>query len=675
MRLFCKTVASLFLLAYAFSASAFAATYYIDYGAGSDSNNGTSKSTPWKKCPGMSGFGGTYSHSAGDRFIFKGGVTWPRLGIFITAGGTASNYDYFGVDTTWYAGSAWSRPILDAQSAFSNVIQIDHSATYVQFDNFDIRNTYAASTQSTASIFLNGNHDITISNCWIHAWTHANGISEGQWGGVKNNIYAFPGSSSKNVVVTHCDIGNPEGGGNSGICTMSIYEISFCKLHDCPNAVLFGGAVCHDNEFYNITISDFDPKAHSNVAYLAEWTSGSLTGTPCLFYNNYIHDCSAAEIIYPNNSGYGTKVIRIYNNVVMNCNPIKLVDADPYYAPGGGGPWSIYIYNNTFQSTAGAIRIAARPGYQPPDRVDMYNNHLIGPIGLWNEGGAPLVNQSNNRQDASISAAATAGYAAANFYAPSSGSAAGIGGGMNLTNLALVALNADTSRGGNKIPVARPDSGAWNIGAYQWGGTPISSPTPTPTPSATPTATPPRTSTPTPTPTPIATPTPTPTPPPATPTPTPTPLGLSFDSTAGVIDPPFTVNNDNTISQTAQTTDPAQGGRAVYNFAVPSTGDYVVAANVSASNEGTNSLFINIDGEPAAPTMIWDITVTTGLEQRTAGWRGTGSDAVDEFEPKIFTLTQGVHQLIIRGREANTAVGHITVMKLPAPPTNLRPAG
>ena len=54
-----------------------ATTYYIDYVTGSDSSVApTSKTTPWKRHPYMIGFTGSYSHAAGDIFIFKGGVTW-----------------------------------------------------------------------------------------------------------------------------------------------------------------------------------------------------------------------------------------------------------------------------------------------------------------------------------------------------------------------------------------------------------------------------------------------------------------------------------------------------------------------------------------------------------------------------------------------------------------------
>src|ERR1039457_1415043 len=66
------------------TASAHAATYYIDYAGGNNSNNGTSTSTPWKSQPYMTnaaGRGGalpTYPLDAGDHFILKGGETWPN---------------------------------------------------------------------------------------------------------------------------------------------------------------------------------------------------------------------------------------------------------------------------------------------------------------------------------------------------------------------------------------------------------------------------------------------------------------------------------------------------------------------------------------------------------------------------------------------------------------------
>src|SRR6476660_6057395 len=97
----------------------YSATYYVDFVNGNDSNSGTSKSSPWKKCPGMAGAAQNSSHASGDRFLFKGQVTWPVscFPMKMSQGGSSSSIrDYYGVDQTWFSGSSWSRPVFDFQS-------------------------------------------------------------------------------------------------------------------------------------------------------------------------------------------------------------------------------------------------------------------------------------------------------------------------------------------------------------------------------------------------------------------------------------------------------------------------------------------------------------------------------------------------------------------------------
>src|SRR5690242_10721582 len=56
-----------------------AATYYVDFVSGADTNNGTSKATPWKHVKGMLGCANICNSSTpvgGDTVIFRGGVTW-----------------------------------------------------------------------------------------------------------------------------------------------------------------------------------------------------------------------------------------------------------------------------------------------------------------------------------------------------------------------------------------------------------------------------------------------------------------------------------------------------------------------------------------------------------------------------------------------------------------------
>ncbi len=50
---------------------------------------------------------------------------------------------------------------------------------------------------------------------------------------------------------------------------------------------------------------------------------------------------------------------------------------------------------------------------------------------------------------------------------------------------------------------------------------------------------------------------------------------------------------------------------------------------------------------------------------RTVSWRGNGTFDNSQFVPQIFNLTAGPHQLIARGREANTFLQDLTVVPYP----------
>ena len=147
--------------------------------------------------------------------------------------------------------------------------------------------------------------------------------------------------------------------------------------------------------------------------------------------------------------------------------------------------------------------------------------------------------------------------------------------------------------------------------------------------------------------------------------------GSSIEAESGTISAPFVVANGS-ISQSS-TTGVTDGGRATYNFTITNAGDYVIQAYVSAPSLTENSFYVNIDSDPQDPYMAWDILPpTAGFENRIVSWRGNGTADANEIVPKIFTLTQGSHQLIIIGREANTQLDRFTIVKLPQPPQNLR---
>jgi hypothetical protein len=141
--------------------------------------------------------------------------------------------------------------------------------------------------------------------------------------------------------------------------------------------------------------------------------------------------------------------------------------------------------------------------------------------------------------------------------------------------------------------------------------------------------------------------------------------GLTFAADAGIISEPFVATNG-TVFQTVET-DLTNGGLAIYNFDVVNAGNYLVSALVNAPSRAENSLWVNIDTEPTDPLMVWVIPVTTGFISRTVSWRGNGTEdpAPGQYSPKVFTLSAGTHQLIIRGREANTTLRTISIQATP----------
>ncbi len=117
------------------------------------------------------------------------------------------------------------------------------------------------------------------------------------------------------------------------------------------------------------------------------------------------------------------------------------------------------------------------------------------------------------------------------------------------------------------------------------------------------------------------------------------------------------------------------GGTAVYNFTVTNAGNYEIQALVNAPNLNANSFYVNIDSQPQDSTMIWDIMpITSGFEQRTVSWRGTGSENNDQIDPKTFNLAAGPHQIIFVGREPGTALASFTLIPVASVTGNTSPS-
>jgi len=134
---------------------------------------------------------------------------------------------------------------------------------------------------------------------------------------------------------------------------------------------------------------------------------------------------------------------------------------------------------------------------------------------------------------------------------------------------------------------------------------------------------------------------------------------LTFNADSGTLTAPF-IAVSGIVSQNLLTS-LTGSGEAVYNFSIDIPGNYVVSTSLNAPSGSENSLYINVDGEPTDPLMIWDIPVTSGFTNQIATWRGNATTGPPQFSPKVFTLTAGTHQLYVRGREPNVQLQSFTI--------------
>lgn len=155
-----------------------AATYYVDFTAGVDTNNGTSTSTPWKRVKGMTGCTSTCSSTTlvgNDIVVFKGGTTWTAFYPWTLSGGSAGNHITYTVDQAWFTGGAWTQPVFDAENSNpGGAGVITSSASYITINNLKFIDGATASVGNDTKYFIFSNSsNLTLTNnsfsaeCWI----------------------------------------------------------------------------------------------------------------------------------------------------------------------------------------------------------------------------------------------------------------------------------------------------------------------------------------------------------------------------------------------------------------------------------------------------------------------------------------------------------------------------
>jgi len=461
-------------------------TFYIDYAGGSNSNPGT-QAAPWKTHPFMqsasactgAGSAPTYSHQAGDRFIFKGGESWPGacFQMQIQAGGNSSAQDYYGVDQSWFTGGSWTRPKFDLNYVVptGNVVIYGNSGSgYEIFDNLEIAHQGITvngvyGTQQAYQL-ASGSTGVIIKNGYIHDWATSGTITHGSlqysagsiWGAVtldSTEIEDSGGFHYVNGVKTAVRFG--------GAC-QNCAEVKNSKIHD-TMAGCFTVFNCHDSEFYNITagVQVYDTNIHTQVIE-DDQPSGTSSGGMSV-YNNVIHDNVpvGVTIYVPYNSN-------VYNNVMWNNGNKQIM----LTYPGNDSTSKVgYVTNNTVDCSNGTYCVGMDNKTAGLGTLNLQNNHWItnGAATCFNLSGClnigNIVNANNVTM--STSTAASQGYTNLNWYAPTSSSGGTVGRALDLANLCSGGLGALCS---DRLHAARLTS--WDVGAYEFGSQTTSKPNP-----------------------------------------------------------------------------------------------------------------------------------------------------------------------------------------------------
>jgi hypothetical protein len=483
-------------------------SYYISNSIGSDSNNGTSKATPWLHAPGMPGCSGTCASTtptAGDSFVFMGCDTWTFSGSWSWSGsGTGTSpITIGGTDQTWYntsvCPSAWNRPILTGGGTWPGstiAFMVNFGGSYVNFGWFEITGFYynGVGPSSEIGIFTGGSNELVHDN-YIHGWTHAAGASENE----NVNVYfsLAPSSRFYNNAVDGSDTDKDSFGGI--YCGSSCGEIDhnyFAYQDDTIN--VSGASLIHDNTFFNSGIPAYSGSGDHNNAMES---NGDPAAGMLVYDNYYIHNnggancgnaCGVAIQIAPPS---GTTSY-FFNNVISDgpSSGNGLMCEQSISNPGG----TCFMFNNTMEcgpDAAGAnqscLRVGGLSGALPT--TTQTNMHLITSTSPDSQT-TPVVQ--------TVSVANGQGYSLAqayNFSPTASGSATVLAGtNMSSTCKTITAINAaagtaclsDTTygiaynstthqiTGSGRVPVLRPTGGTWDVGAYQFGGTSAGTPNP-----------------------------------------------------------------------------------------------------------------------------------------------------------------------------------------------------
>jgi len=474
--------------------------------------------------------------------IFKGGDTWhfgnsgaaPYTGgaWSWTQAGTGTNPVYVGVDTTWFTGGSFSRPILTedntpvassgsppshatvASCAFGvgasgNMITFGGLNNWI-FDDFEItgycwNNAPSFGNNNMFKMFgaNSTNNDYFLRN-YIHGWSHTSAGPQADVTQVGSNAslggWHFWFNVSDGIDSDWYTTGL-WGAGHDG------WDLAYNYVgHQGVANVSDNCHLIHDNLFeyiQNVT----DGSTHSDAIFcFSEFQGG--TGNPNSFYNNifrHIGTLNSQSISYLlQNDTPASQTDYVFNNVAYDAQPGGSGIFDQHDNACTACTGSIVYLNNTVSADTSAGQanpIIGRPGSNPTTAI---NNHWITAAGTQAQVWQSILNLTESTTTYMTNATALAdGYVVANDFAPTSSSSPTVtAAGTNETSgicallidaHAIAACKLGTTTGcaynatshtvscPNITANAKPSTGNWQTGAFQFSSiSQVATPTLTP---------------------------------------------------------------------------------------------------------------------------------------------------------------------------------------------------
>ena len=283
----------------------------------------------------MPGFSAKYSHQAGDRFVFKGGVIWPSaaLPLEIVGSGASGTPDTYTTDHSWYSGGSWSRPVFDGGGIGAQLLKAT-SKGFVTINDLTLKNMDVAGSDhhGYALHFVNC-HDLTLTN---------NRLQPFCWRGIY--VVGYDGKTQNNIVIQNNDI--------------SDVDVAVTVATDAANTVINNVDISgnHIHDFTSMIVN----AVHADGIQM--WTSNWLGTTESVngsIYNNTF----SGSVVRSSLTGTAGMTAWIYldhnnGNFVVHNNVLSYTDTpskanlfEALISVRQNSMGSSQIYNNTLNGT------------------------------------------------------------------------------------------------------------------------------------------------------------------------------------------------------------------------------------------------------------------------------------------------------------------------------------